>query len=422
MKLLYWLTAAHVAQAAGRHGRMKKRQEIDGAVNAAKLRLSYITETTTERVTMTQLRTILQTPAAVAPVAAEPVTVTINAEPVTVYETQYVTQVQVETQYVTQVDVQIVTQVAPPLPAVTIKEPITIIQVEPVTVNHVITETVHIPGDAPAPVTITVPGEGPEAITIIHTVQVPQEPSAPAGQVPGPGVTTVPIPSSSLPRTTLASDPYAVVGPIVTMSITPKLPTSVLEPPAAGPSTSPAEQPVQQPAPAPPTSAAEQPVAQPSASTVNEPVAQPSTIATEAPVSQPSATAIEQSTAQPTTTAIEEPTKPSTTAVEEPSAEATSSQAEPTAEPTPTQEESEGGAPTMSPSIELGNMGPDTTGAIAAPALDGTRPTTATAGNGPSQTRAPIDLSDPSKLSSVLDLGNLGGGSGPLKARATGLP
>ncbi|KAM0404990.1 hypothetical protein ACHAQC_000054 [Fusarium culmorum] len=413
MKLLYWLTAAHVAQAAGRHGRMKKRQEIDGAVNAAKfegLRLSYITETTTERVTMTQLRTILQTPAAVAPVAAEPVTVTINAEPVTVYETQYVTQVQVETQYVTQVDVQIVTQVAPPLPAVTIKEPITIIQVEPVTVNHVITETVHIPGDAPAPVTITVPGEGPEAITIIHTVQVPQEPSAPAGQVPGPGVTTVPIPSSSLPRTTLASDPYAVVGPVVTMSITPKLPTSVLEPPAAGPSTSPAEQPVQQPAPAPPTSAAEQPVAQ------------PSTIATEAPVSQPSATAIEQSTAQPTTTAIEEPTKPSTTAIEEPSAEATSSQAEPTAEPTPTQEESEGGAPTMSPSMELGNMGPDTTGAIAAPALDGTRPTTATAGNGPSQTRAPIDLSDPSKLSSVLDLGNLGGGSGPLKARATGLP
>ncbi|QPC75993.1 hypothetical protein HYE68_006745 [Fusarium pseudograminearum] len=359
---------------------------------------------------MTQLRTILQTPVAVAPVAAEPVTVTINAEPVTVYETQYVTQVQVETQYVTQVDVQIVTQVAPPLPAVTIKEPITIIEVEPVTVNHVITETVHIPGDAPAPVTITVPGEGPAAITIIHTVQAPQEPSAPVGQVPGPGVTTIPIPSSSLPRTTLASDPYAVVGPIVTMSITPKLPTSVLEPPAAGPSTSPVEQPVQQPAPAPPTSAAEQPVAQ------------PSTIATEAPVSQPSATTIEQSSAQPSTTAIEEPTKPSTTAVEEPSAEATSSQAEPTAEPTPTQEESEGGAPTMSPSMELGNMGPDTTGAIAAPALDGTRPTTATAGNGPSQTRAPIDLSDPSKLSSVLDLGNLGGGSGPLKARATGTP
>ncbi|GKU19815.1 unnamed protein product [Fusarium langsethiae] len=413
MKLLYWLTAAHVAQAAGRHGRMKKRQEIEGAVNAAKfegLRLSYITETTTERVTMTQLRTILQTPEAVAPVAAaDPVTVTINAEPVTVYETktevinqvetQFVTQVQVETQYVTQVDVQIVTEVAPAPPAVTIKEPITIIEVEPVTVNHVITETVHIPGEAPAPVTITVPGEGPEAITIIHTVQAPQEPSLPVGQVPGPGVTTIPIPESSLPRTTLASDPYAVVGPIITQSITPKLPTSALEPPAAGPSTSPVEQPVEQPVPAPPTSAAE------------EPVAQPSTIATEAPVAQPSTTAVEEPTTQPSA---------STTAVEEPVAEATSSQAEPTAEPTPTQEESEGDTPTMSPSMELGNMGPDTTGAIAAPALDGTRPTTANAGNAPSQTRAPIDLSDPSKLSSVLDLGNLGGGAGPLKARATG--
>ncbi|KAG8356037.1 hypothetical protein FVEN_g6274 [Fusarium venenatum] len=412
MKLLYWLTAAHVAQAAGRHGRMKKRQEIEGAVNAAKfegLRLSYITETTTERVTMTQLRTILQTPAAVAPVAAEPVTVTINAEPVTVYETktevinqvetQFVTQVQVETQYVTQVDVQIVTEVAPAPPAVTIKEPITIIEVEPVTVNQVITETVHIPGEAPAPVTITVPGEGADPITIIHTVQAPQAPSAPVGQVPGPGVTTIPIPESSLPRTTLASDPYAVVGPIITQSITPKLPTSALEAPATGPSTSPVEQPIEQPAPAPPTSAAEEPVAQPSTSAVNEPVSQPST------------------------TAIEEPTtQPSTTAVEEPKAEATSSQAEPTIEPTPTQEESEGDTPTMSPSMDLGNVGPDTTGAIAAPVLDGTRPTTANSGNAPSQTRAPIDLSDPSKLSSVLDLGNLGGGAGPLKARATGAP
>ncbi|KAM0422822.1 hypothetical protein ACHAPD_001288 [Fusarium lateritium] len=358
---------------------------------------------------MTQLRTILQTPAAVAPVAAEPVTVTINAEPVTVYETktevinqvetQFVTQVQVETQYVTQVDVQIVTEVAPAPPAVTIKEPITIIEVEPVTVNQVITETVHIPGEAPAPVTITVPGEGADPITIIHTVQAPQAPSAPVGQVPGPGVTTIPIPESSLPRTTLASDPYAVVGPIITQSITPKLPTSALEAPATGPSTSPVEQPIEQPAPAPPTSAAEEPVAQPSTSAVNEPVSQPST------------------------TAIEEPTtQPSTTAVEEPKAEATSSQAEPTIEPTPTQEESEGDTPTMSPSMDLGNVGPDTTGAIAAPVLDGTRPTTANSGNAPSQTRAPIDLSDPSKLSSVLDLGNLGGGAGPLKARATGAP
>ncbi|KAJ4007121.1 hypothetical protein NW752_010541 [Fusarium irregulare] len=419
MKFLLWLTAAHVAQAAGRHGRMKKRQaieaEVDGAVNAAKLRLSYITETTTERVTETQIRTILQTPAAIAPAAAEAVTVTINAEPVTVTETktevvnqvdtQYVTQVQVETQFVTQVDVQIVTEVAPPLPAVTIKEPITVIEVEPLTIHSVITETVNIPGEAPLPVTVTVPGEAPaavtvtvpggepDAITIIHTVEAPQAPSAPVGQAPGPGVTTIPIPESALPKTTLASDPYAVTGPIRTESITPKLPTSALDAPIAGPSTSPADQPVVQPAPAPPTSAAE------------EPVAQPSTTAIEQPVVQPSTTAVEQ---------------PATTSAEEPAAEPTSSQAEPSAEPTPTQEEPQEEKPTMSPSMELGNMGPDTTGAIAAPILDGTSPTTT--GKAPSQTRTPVDLSDPSKLSSVLDLGNLGGGSGPLKARATGSP
>ncbi|KAL4727353.1 hypothetical protein ACLX1H_006263 [Fusarium chlamydosporum] len=410
MKLLLWLTAAHAAQAAGRHGRMKKRQEVEGAVNANKLRLSYITETTTERVTETQIRTILQTPAVVAPAAVEPVTVTINAEPVTVTETktetvnqvdtQYVTQVQVETQYVTQVEVQTVTEVAPPPPAVTIKEPITVIEVEPLTINSVITETVQIPGEAPLPITVTVPGEapaavtvtvpggGPEAVTIIHTVEVPAAPSPPAAQVPGPGVTTIPIPESALPKTTLASDPYAVTGPIRTESITPKMPTSALEAPIAGPSTSPADQPIQQPAPAPPTSAVE------------------------APAPKPSTSDVEESVPQPTTTAVEEP-----------AAEPTSSQQEPATEPTPTQEEPKNDTPTMSPSMELGNMGPDTTGAIAAPILDGTKPTgTADAGKAPAQTRAPIDLSDPSKLSSVLDLGNLGGGSGPLKARATGLP
>ena len=212
-------------------------------------------------------------------------------------------------------------------------------------------------------------------------MEAPQAPSAPVGQAPGPGVTTIPIPESALPKTTLASDPYAVTGPIRTESITPKLPTSALDAPIAGPSTSPADQPVVQPAPAPPTSAAEEPVAQPS------------------------------------TTAIEQP---ATTSAEEPAAESTSSQAEPSAEPTPTQEEPQEEKPTMSPSMELGNMGPDTTGAIAAPILDGTSPTTT--GKAPSQTRTPVDLSDPSKLSSVLDLGNLGGGSGPLKARATGSP
>lgn len=283
--------------------------------------------------------------------------------------------------------------------------------------------TVTVPGEAPvrlkcsgpqfkaitnpsqAAVTVTVPGGGPvsrlslrknsqvltqqkEAVTIIHTVEVPAAPSPPAAQVPGPGVTTIPIPESALPKTTLASDPYAVTGPIRTESITPKMPTSALEAPIAGPSTSPADQPIQQPAPAPPTSAVE------------------------APAPKPSTSDVEESVPQPTTTAVEEP-----------AAEPTSSQQEPATEPTPTQEEPKNDTPTMSPSMELGNMGPDTTGAIAAPILDGTKPTgTADAGKAPAQTRAPIDLSDPSKLSSVLDLGNLGGGSGPLKARATGLP
>jgi hypothetical protein len=72
--------------------------------------------------------------------------------------------------------------------------------------------------------------------------------------------------------------------------------------------------------------------------------------------------------------------------------------------------------------MELGNMGPDTTGRLAQPALDGTKPTTTANAESASRTRVPIDLSDPSKLSSVLNLGNLVGGNGALKARATGKP
>ena len=63
-------------------------------------------------------------------------------------------------------------------------------------------------------------------------------------------------------------------------------------------------------------------------------------------------------------------------------------------------------------------MGPDATGKLASVVLDGPKATTAPEAEEPAPSRAPIDLSD-SKLSSVLDLGNLGGGPG-LKARATG--
>lgn len=121
------------------------------------------------------------------------------------------------------------------------------------------------------------------------------------------------------------------------------------------------------------------------------------------------------------TSALEKPSSESST--QQPPAKTSSTQAEPVStqvEPASTQSEPAESAPTMSPSMELGNMGPDTTGAIAAPILDGSNPTTTAAAEGPSKTRIPIDLSDPSKLSSVLDLGNLGGGGGGLKARATG--
>lgn len=117
---------------------------------------------------------------------------------------------------------------------------------------------------------------------------------------------------------------------------------------------------------------------------------------------------------------VEEPATTQTSTLEKPSSEPSTQQ--PPAETSSTQAEPVESAPTMSPSMELGNMGPDTTGAIAAPILDGSNPTTTAAAQGPSKTRIPIDLSDPSKLSSVLDLGNLGGGGGGLKARATGTP
>jgi hypothetical protein len=125
---------------------------------------------------------------------------------------------------------------------------------------------------------------------------------------------------------------------------------------------------------------------------------------------------------------VEEPATTQTSTLEKPSSEPSTQQppaetSSTQAEPVSTQVEPVESAPTMSPSMELGNMGPDTTGAIAAPILDGSNPTTTAAAQGPSKSRVPIDLSDPSKLSSVLNLGNLGGGGGGgLKARATGTP
>ncbi|KAF4986319.1 hypothetical protein FGRMN_10895 [Fusarium graminum] len=380
MKLLLWLTAAHVAQAAGRHGLMKKRQVVEagveeGIASAAKfegLSLSYITETVTQKETETQMQTVLQTVAGATPVAAEAVTVTVNAPAVTVtetktevlnqVETQYVTQVQVETQYVTQLDTQTVTEVAPAPPAVTVTKP------ELVTVIDIQQLTVTVPGPGPEPVTITVAGPGPDPITIIQTVEAPRETDDGVGKKFNPGVTTIPIPQSSLPKTTLQADPFAPQGPIMTTAITP-VPVDVPAPTNVVTPDNPIEKPVT------------------TAVTSKQPV---------------------ESVEKPATTQTPIPEEPVSTA--EPSTVASSTQAEPVE-----------AAPTMSPSMELGNMGPDTTGAIAAPALDGNKPTT-TAGAGPLASKIPIDLSDPSKFSSVLDLGNLGGGGSGLKARATGTP
>ncbi|RKL29708.1 hypothetical protein BFJ72_g11908 [Fusarium proliferatum] len=364
MKLLLWLTAAHVAQAAGRHGIMKKRQaEVEGVAHALKfegLRLSYITETetATQKVTETETATVVQTVQGEAEAAAgEVVTVTINAPPVTVTETKTEVVNQVQTQYVTQVQVmtQYVTQVAP----------------------------------APPPVVETVTQAAP--VTVIHTVQAPAESDDALGRKFNPGVTTIPIPESLLPKTTLASDPFAVVGPIRSETIVPQQPSSIVNP-------------VENPAPtavAPQEpSSVEQPATTQVAPVEPSSIEQPAT--TQPVVSEQPTT----SAAQPATTESTAPQQPASS-IEEPMVEASSTQ---------------GGQQTYAPSMELGNMGPDTTGRLAQPALDGTKPTTTANAESASRTRVPIDLSDPSKLSSALNLGNLVGGNGALKARATGTP
>ncbi|KAF5625732.1 uncharacterized protein FTJAE_9909 [Fusarium tjaetaba] len=376
MKLLLWLTAAHVAQAAGRHGIMKKRQaEVEGVAHALKfegLRLSYITETetATQKVTETETATVVQTVQGEAEAAAgEVVTVTVNAPPVTVTETKTEVVNQVQTHYVTQVQVmtQYVTQVAAAPPPV----------VETVTQAQLI--TVIIPGEAPAPV------------TVIHTVQAPAESDDALGKF-NPGVTTIPIPESLLPKTTLASDPFAVVGPIRSETIVPQQPSSIVNP---------VENPVPTAVAPQEPSSVEQPATTQVAPVEPSSIEQPAT--TQPVVSeQPTTT----SAAQAATTESTAPQQPASS-IEEPIVEASSTQ---------------GGQQTYAPSMELGNMGPDTTGRLAQPALDGTKPTTTANAESASRTRVPIDLSDPSKLSSALNLGNLVGGNGALKARATGTP
>ncbi|KAF5022101.1 hypothetical protein F66182_5847 [Fusarium sp. NRRL 66182] len=350
MKLLVWLTAAHLAQAAGRHGQrsMRKRQAVEEAP-APKfegLRLSYITETTTQKVTETQTVAQTDTGDATASVQtmtvtvnAAAVTVTVNAPPVTVTEVVNEVVTQIATQYITQIDTQIVTQVAPAPPAVTVTEtitetiaqPITIVDVSPITIVNAVTEQV------------TVTGPAPPAITFTHTVQAPQD--KPLAQKMHQGVVTVPIDQDALPTTTFGADPLF---------------QSLVE--------------------------------------------KPTTIKTTAP--SPSYVA---SPGQSEATPDESEATP-----DESEATPDESEAIPSEDETAPSEDE---APVdFAPSMELGNMEPDATPDLDSPALDAPEETAAPEPS--SNFGAPIDLSD-MKLSSVLDLGNLAGGSGPLKARAT---
>ncbi|KAJ4261538.1 hypothetical protein NW762_006965 [Fusarium torreyae] len=341
MKLLYWLTAVYVAQAAARPGQraMRRRQviaEVESVEEASSasapkfegLRLSYVTETTTQKVTETQTQTVVQTVTDEAAAAAQAVTVTVSAAAVTVTEvkTEVVTETvnsvvtEVVNSVVTQIDTQYVTQVAAAAPAVTITEtitqpvdkPITIVEVSPITIVDVSPFTVH---DSVTQM-VTVTGKAAPAVTLTHTVEAPARESVAFGRLLSPGVTTIPIDEDSLPTTTFQNDPFApssVKEPVTTETTAPEVPAGSISEPAAPSQDKPSE---------------------------------------------------------------------------------------------------------YAPSMELGNMGPDTTGKLASVVLDGPQATTAPEADESAPSRAPIDLSN-SKLSSVLDLGNLGGGSG-LKARATG--
>ncbi|RSL96847.1 hypothetical protein CEP52_011230 [Fusarium oligoseptatum] len=203
-----WLASVQVAQAAtsGRFGHrsFRKRQAVEDppAPKFEGLRLSYVTETTTEKVTETQV--IVQTAQNDAVAAAETVTVTINPPAVTVTINAPAETVTINAPPIT------ITEVAAAPPPITVTEtitsavaqPFTVVEVSPITIVEV------------SPITIvevspvTVPGEAPPPVTLIETVQAPAD-SAEDNNTNGPGVTTIPIAESALPTTTFSEDPLA---------------------------------------------------------------------------------------------------------------------------------------------------------------------------------------------------------------------
>ncbi|EEU44156.1 uncharacterized protein NECHADRAFT_98571 [Fusarium vanettenii 77-13-4] len=406
-----WLASVQVAQAAtsGRFGHrsFRKRQAVEepAAPKFEGLRLSYVTETTTEKVTETQV--VVQTAQNDAVAAAETVTVTINPPAVTVTINAPVETVTINAPPIT------VTEVAAAPPPITVTEtitsavaqpftvvevsPITIVEVSPITVVDVVTQPVPQP---PVTETITVAGEAPTKppVTLIETVQAPAD-SVEDNKTAGPGVTTVPIAESALPTTTFSEDPLAQ--------------SRIEESSSAEETTS-----VQEPA-----TSAQEPAASTQESTS---LAQESTTSTKESTasSKASTTAAKESTSEvasvPDTSEAVSTTEAAPVATSVPAVPVMESNivlgpssSNDASAPAPAQPT--GG----SNSLNLGDLAPDAT-ADAGTALPAV---TAEPEAEEPRTRAPINISTLS-LSSAINLGNLGGGGGAglLKARATNAP
>ncbi|KAJ3470223.1 hypothetical protein MRS44_000322 [Fusarium solani] len=398
-----WLASVQVAQAAtsGRFGHrsFRKRQAVEepAAPKFEGLRLSYVTETTTEKVTETQV--IVQTAQNDAVAAAETVTVTINPPAVTVTINAPAETVTINAPPIT------ITEVAAAPPPITVTEtitsavaqpftvvevsPITIVEVSPITVVDVVTQPVPQP---PVTETITVAGEAPPPVTLIETVQAPAD-SVEDNKTAGPGVTTIPIAESALPTTTFSEDPLAQSRVEESSSAEESATSAKESATSAEESTAPAQE---------STASAKESTASSKAST------------TTAKESTTEVASVPNDTTEvvPTTEAAPAATSAPAIPVMESNIVLGPSPSNDAAAPAPAQPT--GG----SNSLNLGDLAPDAT-ADAGTALPAV---TAEPEAEEPRTRAPINISTLS-LSSAINLGNLGGGgAGLLKARATNAP
>ncbi|KAM5362908.1 hypothetical protein ACJZ2D_012272 [Fusarium nematophilum] len=447
-----WLASVHLAQAAGsgRHGHrnLRKRQGTGEAEGFEGLRLSYITETTTQM--MTETTTVMQTIQNEATGAAETATVTV---------TEVVTQACAEVPPPITVT-ETITEAVPQLVTVVDVSPVTIVENIPITVVDVVTQPV-----PQEPVTVTVAGAAPPPVTLIETVEVPavasdvaevQQPEAPLPE--GPGVTTIPIAESALPTTTFGQDPLADPQLIESTTLDAGAPvdtseaSSAADPVPSAPAQEPSAAP-NEPAPTEETSAAPAPApTEETSAASNEPVQTADTSAASSAPAQTeetsdaskasvqtedtsaasstvpaaessqtlqssgdaSATQTEEETATTSDAAVQtEETSTSSSTVRTMDSNLTlqPSAADPSAQPTD-----------LANSLDLGGLGPDATADVESAVLAGPDPTGGPDAEAPSSlARIPINISSLT-LSSVLNLGNLAGEPAVLKARATGTP